>query len=432
MAHSQKSNLIMRTIFQRVNCLIRGKENSIVLFLIITIIFAGVVYSFHLGDNLNYRDEFAYSDIAQNLISEGQYIDEKTSNFKLRGFRPPGYPLFLALPIFLGAEIPLLRVLNFIALGASIYLLYRILKNISSKFAGLVGALLVFFYPVLFYTASLLYPQTIASFLLLLILFLLSNSQKDEKISIKKFSLLGIIAGFLILMVPNLIFSVFLVACSIFFIQQQGKLKAITAMLISTCLIISIWSVRNYTVFNRFVFISTNSGINLLTGNSENTTYNSGVNLDRSKYTSQAFKNGLDEVERNSYYKSKAIEFVLNNKARAAKLYFMKALNNFNFGNKLYVQSEQDLLKDIIMFISYGFLIIIFIIRLFFLWKFKPSKFEILLILIYLLNPFFLAIFFTRIRFRLPLDFLLIMIVAMFINNWFSLREEKELKANKE
>lgn len=110
----------------------------------------------------------------------------------------------------------------------------------------------------------------------------------------------------------------------------------------------------------------------------------------------------------------------------------MKVLNNFNFRNNLFVQSEQSLLKDVVMFISYGFLMLMFIVRLFFLRKFKPSRFEILLILIYLLNPFFLAIFYTRIRYRLPLDFLLIMIVAMFINNWFSLREEKELKANKE
>ena len=54
--------------------------------------------------------------------------------------------------------------------------------------------------------------------------------------------------------------------------------------IISSICVIGLWSIRNYYVFNSFVFVSTNGGFNLLLGNSKNTEPNLGVNTDISQY----------------------------------------------------------------------------------------------------------------------------------------------------
>ncbi len=47
--------------------------------------------------------------------------------------------------------------------------------------------------------------------------------------------------------------------------------------------------------------------------------------------------------------------------------------------------------------------------------KLKVGRFEGLLIMLYFAGAFIHAIFYTRIRYRLPFDFLLIMVAAMFL-----------------
>jgi len=80
-----------------------------------------------------------------------------------------------------------------------VFLIYLIAKGISSKIAGVIGAISVICYPALFYTAGTLYPQIIGASCLLLILSILLKA-KD---SIGPFILIGLLSGFLVLMIPE-------------------------------------------------------------------------------------------------------------------------------------------------------------------------------------------------------------------------------------
>ena len=123
----------------------------------------------------------------------------------------------------------------------------------------------------------------------------------------------------------------------------------------------------------------------------------------------------MREDEKDAYFRDCALSWIRKNPGRAAKLYALKVLNYFNFRNELATKSEASRLKDIVLFVTYYPLLIIAVIRLIVFRIFRISPFEGSLYLIYFGNAFALAIFFTRIRFRIPLDALLIVLASIFI-----------------
>jgi len=122
-------------------------------------------------------------------------------------------------------------------------------------------------------------------------------------------------------------------------------------------------------------------------------------------------------VQFDAYMKSEAVKFILTHKPYVLRLYFAKLLNYFNYHNELVIRSEMSKGRDVLMLLTWGPILLLFIIRMFYIGRFRPSNFEILLIVLYFVSAFFYAIFYTRIRFRLPFDFLPIIVVALFIDN---------------
>ena len=98
-------------------------------------------------------------------------------------------------------------------------------------------------------------------------------------------------------------------------------------------------------------------GVNFLLGNSENTKPNDGRNTDISQY--ERYTENLSEIEANDYYFKKAYEWISVNTSDAIELYLLKVVNYFNYSNELATKSEKNTLFDIIMFISYYFILLI-------------------------------------------------------------------------
>mgnify|MGYP007051337546 CR=1 len=86
----------------------------------------GLGYSLYLGDALRFPDEGQYYRIAVHLAAgDGYTLDGVTPT----AIRPPGYPLFLALFVRLGAPVIGLRYLNFIMLALAPLLIRGILRS---------------------------------------------------------------------------------------------------------------------------------------------------------------------------------------------------------------------------------------------------------------------------------------------------------------
>jgi hypothetical protein len=269
----------------------------------------------------------------------------------------------------------------------------------------------------LFYTAGTLYPQTLAGLLLVIAVTLLASEKPGWLTS---GLVLGLLFGWLALSVVHFLFSLAVVALWMLVARTEwrpvARLGSVSVMVAVAALLVVAWVVRNERALGAPV-LTTNGGITLLHGNSEKTGYNSGASTDISAYVPT--DKGLNEVELDAYYREQALNFIRHHKWRAIRLYALKVFNWFNYRNDLAVKSESSRARDLVMLVTYGPLLLLFIARLLFAGRLRPSRLEVLLIVLYVANAFAYAVWHTRVRYRLPYDLLLIPIVAPFIGNLF-------------
>jgi hypothetical protein len=383
------------------------KSTHIISLLAGLVLVVGIFYSIRLGDSLRFLpDEAEYITLAENLVTHRSY---SLDGIQPTAYRPPGYPAILSILTLMGGGLLPLRLLNFACLSGCVYLAGRILIQQGFALAAIMGSLLVVAYPVLFYASGTLYPQPLAAFLFLLILKIFTK----RVLTALDFVFGGVLFGLLILTVPTFLFAIFIIWGWLLINGKTSLAKSYFLTIAITALILGFWTWRNYSVFGAFFFVSTNSGENFLIGNSEYTTPNAGTTVDISPYRGAAA--GMDEVERDRYYQQQAISYISSHPMAAINLYLQKVLNYFNFRNDLVTVSEGSRMRDLIMLLTYGPLIIIFFLRIMLIKRSRPTRVEILFILLYITSAFVTAIFFSRIRFRLPFDFLLIMVVAIAI-----------------
>lgn len=400
----------MRLGFMRSIVSILDRSSSICIPAIMAVVvLAGAAYSVHLGNNLRFPDERDYCALATHVASSGAYtVDGETPNI----FRPPGYPMFLAVFALCGGGVIAFRFANYVLLAGVVYLAARLARTHAAPGAGMLTALGILCYPALFYTAGTLFPQTLGAFLLLATLCFLTSDHPRGR----DFVAAGAAFGLLVLAIPSCL----LLLPPLGIATCLGKDRAYYqgfAVVVIVCLVpVFAWCARNYMAFGSPVFISANSGLNLLLGNSENATQDSGSTTDISRYRRAAIDAGLTFVERDAYYRAKAVEWMSDHKRQAAALFCKKFLNYFNYRNSLEVSSESSSLRNLLMLATYAPLLILAMVRFALARRYRPSRFELLLALLYVANAFIYAIHFTRIRFRVPFDVLLICMVAMFVD----------------
>jgi len=365
------------------------------------------------GENLRYPDEREYSELAVTLVQGKGFVD---CEGRPTAYRPPGWPYIISLLYRLWPSPLAAKVFNSMAYAFTAFGLSILVGRLAP--AGRVFApLLLLFYPLGIYTASTLYPQAIGMALLVAIVALLTC--RKESIAVAGYA--GILSGLLALTIPSHLLVIPLIICGMI-LTNRGTLSVqlyrSTLFILLSVMVVCPWTMRNHLVVGKFIPVSTNSGVNLLLGNSENTGPNSGVNVDVSRYIEQV--KGLEEAETDARYRKFAIEWVLRNPREASILYLRKVLNYFNFRNELLVKTEASPLRNAIIFITYYPLLLIAVVRL---WMYRGDRIcpdEWFLYFLYFGNALVSAVFFTRMRFRMPFDALLVAIVAIMIGRMMS------------
>lgn len=358
------------------------------------------------GTALRYEDERDYFALAQHLAQGAGYV---TPELKPTAYRPPGYPFLMALFAGLTQGVMYLKVLNVLFLGGCIWLMRGLIARDAPAAAWLVGVGLLA-YPVWMYTASTLYPQTLCMLLMLALVYLLSS----QAASWGSIVCAGVIYGYLVLVAPSfqLLAPVF-AAYLAFFGPFAWRRNVAAAVLLGvvTATTMSPWLIRNYQVFGQFVPVATNGGINLLLGNSESTRPNSGVNVDLDRYLHQV--EGLDEVQSSRVLQGFATDWIKAHPVDAASLYLKKAVNYYNYRAEAATSEQNAAWKDWLMFFTYYPMLVVVVLRLALVRRMPLSRTEGLLICVYVINGLLAALFFTRIRFRLPFDGLLMVLAII-------------------
>ena len=387
---------------------VERRSGLIVLVALAVAAVASVGYSLYLGDSLRFPDERLYVQIADVTSRTGIY---SADGIVPTAIKAPGYPLFLTFVALLSKDVAVFRLVNFALYCLSLILVYRLGKRVFSGWAGALAVLLCLSYPVLFFTASTLYPQTLASLLMLLYV---SLQFTPGRLGVASAAAAGAVGGLTVLTVPLL---VVIIALGLAWrgVSKKDWRGVIISAAVGGLMLLG-WTLRNYQVFHRIVVISTDAGANLLIGNNPNAMANSGPTVDLTEYYQLAGESGISgEAEFNSFYTEQALAWMRENPAAALRLYAMKAANAFNYRNDLATSAEASPWRDLLALVSYGFLMALFVGRLLLAIRVKLTSLEGFILVSYIAFALVSAVFFTRIRYRVPLDYLLALFDAVFV-----------------
>ena len=352
--------------------LLERNSNKVCVALVLLSTLVALGLSLASGNELRYPDEQDYHALAESLIAGKGY---STPEGIPTAYRPPGWPVVLSGIYRLSATPLIAKIFNALVYGLSAYLLSVLVGRIVRE-GRIVAPLLCAIYPLALYTSTTLYPQTLATGLLLAVLVLVGHTKADTRSLI----MAGLLFGFSVLTVPAfLLVSPLMIP---FFVRPTIQRLCLFACI--AALVVLPWTLRNTATLGGFTPVSTNSGINLLLGNSENTRPNSGVNIDYSHYLDAT--KGMTEKEQDTAFRNFAITWITHHPGEAMTLYVQKVMNYFNYRNQLHVSAEGSSTRALIVALSYYPLLLLALIRLFQRKRFPLTRVELGLYVLYFGN----------------------------------------------
>ncbi len=369
-----------------------------------------LVFSLISGDSLRYLDEGDYDQLARSLVHRHTFA---FADGVPTAFRPPAYPAVIA-AAYVFAERPLAaKIENAVLLVLAALALSVAAKRIYAK-AGSITPYLVLGYPLLIYAASVLYPQILGCLLLTTAVVLISG----EKLSWKSAAIAGFSYGILILAIPYFLLTLPVLAGYILIRRDLHRVIRVRSFILFACaagLVVTPWTLRNYLEFHSLIPISPTGGLNLFLGNSPVTTPNGGVGTIDANSLCKRVRADMSVIERDRAIGQCALDWIAENPRAAGELYARKVINYFNFRNEIATKNAASAWTDWILFATYYPLLFAAILRAALFRRFPFDKTEALIYVLYFANAFISAIYFTRIRFRIPFDFLLVAVVAAFL-----------------
>jgi 4-amino-4-deoxy-L-arabinose transferase-like glycosyltransferase len=397
------------------------RERLIVTMAVLFVATAGTALAIHEGAHIRFLDEQQYVSIARHIADNGRY---SLDGIRPTAYRPPVWPLVLATFRWAGLGLVWARLFNVLCLALMVVGVWRLGRRIGGQAAGALAAVVCAIYPLYLYTSSTLYPQALGTALLvgavLAAMAAVRQSGDHPWRALGLAGLAGLAGGALMLAIPVLVASAGMII--LWFIVARGRkaLPLVAAALAATAVLPLAWMMRNDAQLHSAVPLSTSDGVNMLLGNSEHAGPGTGTLANISRYTVVAAQRRLDEVGQDKYYRSSALSWIKHNVPKATVLYGEKTLNYFNFRNQLATPGESSRAKDILSATSYLPVLALALVGLALRRRRPISKEGILLYGLFLLNAPFMALFFTRVRFRLPLDTLAIVMAAVALVGLFA------------
>lgn len=387
---------------------ITGREHVIAY--MITALTVGLCWAAILmaGDQVKSSDELGFLAIAKNLAFEGRFANE---DGVLTAYPAPGIVFFITPFVKIGAGLMELRLANAVLVGCSMLLLFSLVRRNAGPLSGLLAIALAPLWPVVLYAATTIYPQTLATFLLVLTVWLLDQLSRSRSLGISV--LAGLACGFLILTIPIILLVFPIFAIWIVLRSPRRWLHALVFCAVSAGFVGS-WTARNYAAFDAFVPVATSSGYNLLAGNTPGARYNSSLDVPFPDHVYTEIT-GKTEVERNDIFTRVALEEIRKDPGRIARLYLGKFLHWFDYSNTLLSDTVLEggasglnvSTREIVLFVTYCLMILPLLTHIALMRRYPFKPIEVLGLCLWVGTGLAYAIFFTRVRFRLPFDWMI-------------------------
>lgn len=370
-----------------------------------------ILFVLTLEEKIYWDDGFDYDGLATRLIEGKGYVNESG---EFTAFRAPGYPFFLAaIYSVLGHQFLAVRIIQCLLDAISIVVIFFIARLIFNRRVATISAVIFAVYPLFVYTASTFFPTTVFIFLVSVAMFLILNV--EEKQTIFKAVLLGVVLGLAALTVPTVLaFVPFALVWILFRHRRLSFEYFLTSSLVFLCLVLTLspWLLRNYKIYHKPFVIATNGGYNFWMGNNQWATASSGNMIQKPAYLREKLENAQSDTEKEAIYYQDAFEFIRSHPGRFVSLTFKKALNLWRlFPAPGTGYKTKALLSKIVGAMSYGPVLVLVVLGLIFSWR-EKKKYCLLFILLFFSFTMIYAFFIAKVRFRLPLDVYLIVLAS--------------------
>ena len=275
-----------------------------------------------------------YDSVAMGIVSGEGY--SLYGSGKPTSEMPPGYPAFLALiyAVF-GRNYLAVQIVQSVLGSLLCVLVYFVGKETIDEriglWASMVSALYIpFIYHHYYGGPAFFYSEGLYMFLLSLSIYCFMKIHKTEKV------LFGILGGLFLgtasLTRPIiLLFILPVVFILSFSLINQGRgyrevvFKVVLPIMLSFGCVISIWTLRNYMVHDRFIPVATHMGMPFLGGNNIRA---GGSWVDKNSIPGYDHKyvESLPEIEREKIRLKLGLEFLRDHPGRIPKLFLKKVL----------------------------------------------------------------------------------------------------------
>jgi 4-amino-4-deoxy-L-arabinose transferase-like glycosyltransferase len=194
-----------------------------------------------------------YVNIAKSIKNDFSFsYDDNSPAFQ----RAPLFPAVIAgLFLVFGENEKVIPYFNALVFALSIAMLFSLLPNFIGKYWGGLFVLISSFYFPLIKINYLLMSETLGLFLITLFIFCWSKKPFNSHI------LAYIVLGFLMLVKPVTLFLPFLIM-----VAKRKQIKSYLLMTLIPFLIISPWTIRNYSHTNKLIPVASGSGVVLYVG----------------------------------------------------------------------------------------------------------------------------------------------------------------------
>ena len=275
-----------------------------------------------------------------------------------------------------------------------------------------IAAIITTLYPFFNFYAITILTEPIYILLLYISLYFAIRFIKTKKIKFALFFSIFFALDSLVRF-ANLSMFVFFVILFLFFTKE--KLKTTFFMIISFCLIMSFWWIRNYFVFNEFVATAVGeSGKIFYAGNNPSNKSGGGTKdeVDFSKF------NHIKDIKlKDEAMKKAALNWIKQNPLQWIKLEFIK-LKRF-FSPFFFAKQFNKWYYNLISLLSYGVVFVLFLYGIFSLKKYFYLYSPMLLYAILLTGVH--LVFIVSMRYRLPIEPFMIIIASGVIFKGFGL-----------
>ncbi len=307
-------------------------------FIIIFLIIVSVNFLYSISYKIKPAvDAEAYDEIATNIVEHEQYRSSFNVPIELDGSITrigPGYELFLATNyLFFGKHLWIIWLFQAILYALTIVMLglmsLKLFPVINQNTKILYGSMIVFGLLIdIIQLNAMIMTESLFLFLLTLSFFIWSQIYNhDPKIKYGLWIILGFVLGLLTLTRPTGLLVFILLSGATIYRKKLGSILAICLITIPFILIQVPWFIRNYHVYNQFIFHSSADGLNFLSGNYPG---NHGEFTSDFPFYKELKEKYPSPVELNNEAKKWYKDFVLHHPIQATKILIEKALIFFS------------------------------------------------------------------------------------------------------